>query len=132
MNGAVKLAVAYALKTALAALEPAAATQARVLTVAHLSALVRFLPLVPVSDLIALATGRGSYDNALDLAEAGASIVARAFPPVAITAVEVKLALEALQFLLDAAGVGPRPFKIQGGVPAAFPPGGGPGPYRGR
>ena len=88
---------------------------ARVLTAAHLGALPHFLTLIPISDLIALASGAGNVDDAFAVAEAGASIVARAFPPDAIAAEEVRLGLEALQFLLDAAGLGPSPFKITGG-----------------
>lgn len=85
------------------------------LTGAHLEALPRFLSMMPVADLVALASGAGNLDNAFAVAEAGASIVASAFPPTAITAGEVKLGLEALQFLLDVAGLGPSPFKITPG-----------------
>lgn len=113
MKAALRNALTAFLTKALGAL--ASPTGAPALTAAHLGALPRFLPLIPVSDLVALATGTGTLDDAFAVAEAGASIVARAFPPGAITAGEVKLGLEALQFLLDAAGLGPSPFKITGG-----------------
>jgi len=117
---AIRSALVGLLTKALGAL--ASPSGAPALTAAHLGALPRFLPLIPISDLVALATGAGSVDEAFHVAEAGASIVARAFPPGAITAEEVKLGLEALQFLLDAAGLGPSPFKITGGY---RPPTGG-------
>jgi hypothetical protein len=101
-------------------------------TAAHFNSLAKLIGGLPVADIVALIDGRGSLDSDLALAESAAALVGIAFPPGAITAGEVEFALEALQFLLDAAGLGADPFKIQGGVPAAFPPGGGPGPYRGR
>lgn len=81
----------------------------------HLSALGTMLGLLPVADLIAIAEGRASWDDVLDAAAHGADIVRIAFPPAAMTAEEVKLALEALRFILDAAGVGPTPFHIEPG-----------------
>ncbi len=102
------------------------------LSSAHFDALAKLLGGLPVGALIDLIEGRATVDSGLQLAESAAALVAAVFPPGAITAGEVELALEGLQFLLDAAGVGPNPFKIAGGIPAAFPPGGGPGPYRGR
>lgn len=92
----------------------------------------KLLALLPVTDILAVIEGRATVDTELDLAERAAGVVAAAFPPGAIAAGEVEMALKALQFLLDAAGVGPKPFRLKGGVPASFPPGGGPGPYRGR
>jgi hypothetical protein len=114
------------------ALLGAVAPQALTLTSGHYGALAKLLGGLPVGDLTNLFDGRATVDTDLDLAEQAAALVAVAFPPAAITAGEVELALEALQFLFDAAGLGAQPFKIEGGVPAAFPPGGGPGPYRGR
>jgi hypothetical protein len=102
------------------------------LTSARFTALAKLIGGLPVDDILAAIEGRGSIDTDLELAERVAALVGVAFPPGAITAGEVEGGLEALQFLLDAAGLGANPFKIQGGVPAAFPPGGGPGPYRGR
>ena len=87
------------------------------LSPSHCGALGSLLSLLPVNDLIALAEGNGSVDDVLDVAERGADLVRVAFPPAAIAAEEVKLGLEALQFLLDLAGVGPDPFKITGGYP---------------
>ena len=101
------------LTQALGALAPA--RNSRSLTAAHVGALPKFLSLIPVSELVALTTGNGTVDDALDVAEAGAALVARAFPPAAVTAEEVKLGLEALQFLLDFAGLGPSPFRLQPG-----------------
>jgi hypothetical protein len=99
---------------------------------ARFSALAKLIGGLPVADIVAAIEGRGSIDTDLELAERVAALVGVAFPPGAITAGEVEGGLEALQFLLDAAGLGANPFKIQGGVPLGFPPGGGPGPYRGR
>jgi hypothetical protein len=113
VNPKIHGALVRLLTQALGAIEPALA--ARSLTAAHVGALPTFLSLLPVSDLVALATGNGAVNNVLDVAEAGAALVARAFPPAAITAEEVKLGLEALQFLLDVAGLGPSPFKLQPG-----------------
>lgn len=113
MTPAVHGGLVRLLTRALGVLQPAPA--ARALTAAHVGALPTFLSLIPVSDLVALATGNGTVNNAFDVAEAGAALVARAFPPAAITAEEVKLGLEALQFLLDVAGLGPSPFTLQPG-----------------
>jgi hypothetical protein len=97
-----------------------------------LGPLGQMLSLIPVADLVALFEGRGTVDTDLDLAARAAKLVALAFPPGAMAAGDVALALEALRYVLDAAGVGPTPIHIEGGVPDAFPPGGGPGTYRGR
>ena len=113
MNPAIRRALVRLLTQVLGVVEPAPV--ARSFTAAHVGALPPFLSLIPVSDLVALATGSGTVDNMLDVAEAGAALVARAFPPAAITAGEVKLGLEALQFLLDVAGLGPSPFKLRPG-----------------
>ncbi len=104
----------------------------RTLSTAQFDALAKLLRGLPVGDLVNLIEGRATLDSSLTLAESAAALVAAVFPPGAITAGEVEFALEGLQFLLDAAGLGPNPFKIVGGIPPAFPPGGGPGPYRGR
>lgn len=115
MNAACRSLVIQVLTAGLSKLTGGGASVAPALTHAHLGALSPFLQLLPISDLLAFAEGQGTIDNTLDIAEAGASIVARAFPPAAITAEEVKLGLEALQLLLDAAGLGPSPFKIEPG-----------------
>ena len=99
-------------------------------TPAHLNALAKLIAGLPVADLAALLDGTATVDTALDLAQQATGLIAAAFPPAAITAGEIGMALQALQFLLDAAGAGADP--ATGGVPAAFPPGGGPGPDRGR
>ena len=111
MNAALRGALVRFLTKALGALSPAPPA----LTAAHVGALPRFLSLIPVSELVALATGDGTLNNALDVAEAGAALVARAFPPAAITAEEVRLGLQALQILLDLAGLGSVTFKIEPG-----------------
>jgi len=110
----------------------APANGSKTLSSAHFDALAKLLGGLPVGDLIDLIDGRATVDSGLDLAESAAALVAAVFPPGAITAGEVELALEGLQFLLDAAGVGANPFKIAGGIPVGFPPGVGPGPHRGR
>jgi hypothetical protein len=102
------------------------------LTGSHFQALARLAAGLPVAELVQLIEGRASVDVDIDLAERAAALFAAAFPAAAITAGEIELALTALKYLLDAAGVGGNPFVITGGVPAAFPPGGGPGSYRGR
>jgi hypothetical protein len=122
MTPALRSGIVTLLTKALGALSPSSPPVATALTAAHLGALPRFLTLIPISDLVALATGAGSVDDVLSVAEAGASIVARAFPPAAITAEEVKLGLEALQFLIDAADLGSSPFEI---TPGYRPPLGG-------
>lgn len=113
MKAAIRSACVRLLTQALGALEPP--RPPRSLTAAHVGALPGFLALIPVSDLVALARGKGTVNDALHVAEVGAEIIARAFPPGAIAAEEVKLGLEALQFLLDIAGIGPSPFKLQPG-----------------
>ena len=95
---------------------PAGATlTASTLTGDHLSALGTLLKLLPVNDLVAIMTGQATWDNVLDAAEQGAEIVRDAFPPAAITAEEVELALEALRFVLDLAQVGSSPVAIAPG-----------------
>lgn len=100
------------------------------LTPAHLGALATLLQLLPTGDLLALLSGRATVDAVVGIAEQAASIVKWAIPPAALPAEAAGMALQALQFLLDAVGVGDNP--VTGGIPEAFPPGGGPGPYRGR
>ena len=85
------------------------------LSASHLSSLGSLLGLLPTRDLVEIASGHATWDNVLDAAAHGADIVRAVFPPAAMTAIEVKLALEALRFILDAAGVGPTPFKIAPG-----------------
>jgi hypothetical protein len=84
-------------------------------TSGHYDALAKLIGGMPVSDLLALIDGRGTVDTDLALAEQAATLVAVAFPPAAITASEIKMALETLQFLLDAAGFGSSPIHITGG-----------------
>ena len=115
LSPALRRALVTLLTRALAAAAPPAAPASALLTATHLSALPRFLALIPTSDLIALATGKGDADELLSVAEAGAAIVARAFPPGAIAAEEVWLGLEALQLFIDAAGLGGTRVSIQGG-----------------
>jgi hypothetical protein len=105
------------LTATLRALGAAAAPDAAAasLSTSHLRSLGALLGLLPVRDLIEIANGRASWDNVLDAAAHGADIVRAVFPPSAMTATEVKLALEALRFVLDAAGVGPTPFTIAPG-----------------
>jgi hypothetical protein len=110
--------------------EPAPLPGAGDLTPAHLSALAALLQLLPTGDLIALLSGGATVDTVIGIAEQAASIVKWAIPPAALPAEAARMALQALQFLLDAVGVGANP--VTGGIPNAFPPGGGPGPYRGR
>lgn len=100
------------------------------LTPAHLNSLATLLQLLPIGDLIALLTGGATIDTVLSVAEQATSIVKWAIPPAALPAEVAGMALQALQCLLDAIGVGADP--VTGGIPPAFPPGGGPGPYRGR
>lgn len=85
------------------------------LSASHLNSLGTLLGLLPIQDLIEIASGRATWDNVLDAMAHGADVVRAVFPPAAMTATEVKLALEALRFVLDAAGVGPTPFKIEAG-----------------
>jgi hypothetical protein len=82
---------------------------------AHFAALGKLLGALPVADLLALIEGRASVSTALDLAEQAARIVAAAFPPAAITAREVEFGLEALHFVLGAAGLGVKPFRVTPG-----------------
>jgi len=100
------------------------------LTPANLGALAKIVQGFPTGDFLAIVNGTATVDSDLDLAQQVLGLVAAAFPPGALVAGEIGIALEALQFLLDAAGAGADP--VTGGVPAAFPPGGGPGPDRGR
>ena len=85
------------------------------LSASHLDSLGTLLGLLPIRDLIEIASGRATWDNVLDAMAQGADVVRAVFPPAAMTATEVKLALEALRFVLDAAGVGPTPFKLEPG-----------------
>ena len=125
MSPAIRNALVAFLTRMLGALAPSGGVNdpvASALTAAHLGALPRFLALIPIGDLIALANGTGNADNLLDVVEAGATVVARAFPPGAIAAGEVRLGLEALQILIDAAGLGSTPIHVTGGY---RPPTGG-------
>ena len=88
-----------------------------------LASLARIVSGFPISDVMDILSGTATVDTDLDLAQQVVGLVAAAFPPGALVAGEVGLALEALQFLLDAAGQGSLP--VTGGVPAAFPSGGG-------
>lgn len=99
------------------------ATRAAALTPAHFSALASLFNLLPIDDIVALINGAATVDNVLDLAQRAAEIVKVAFPPAAMTAGEVSLALEALKFILDASGVGPDPFVVTGGLPPSVNPG---------
>jgi hypothetical protein len=83
-----------------------------VVTGTKLGALSKFLTAFPLTDLIELIEGKATVDTVLDLDEKAASLIAAAFPPVAITAEEVGFALEALQYLLDKAGLGLKPIKV--------------------
>ena len=83
--------------------------------VAQLGPLGKLLALLPVADIVALIEQRATVDTTIDLAERVAGIVKIAFPPGALTAAEVGFALEALKFVLDAAGVGSSP--VRGGEP---------------
>ena len=85
------------------------------LTPAHLTALAKLVAGLPVADLGALLAGTATADTVLDLAEQAVGLVAAAFPPGALVAGEVGFALEALQFLLDGAGVGADPVTIEPG-----------------
>ena len=85
------------------------------LTPAHLTALAKLVAGLPVADLAALLDGTATIDTVLDLAEQATGLIAAAFPPGALIAGEVGFAIEALQFLLDAGGVGASPVK--GGEP---------------
>jgi hypothetical protein len=115
VSPALKLVVVRFLTAALRAVQADAKPVETALNSAHFVALRAFLPLLPIGDLIALVGGRGTVDNAIDVAQACANIVARAFPPAAIKAEEIWLALEALQFLADAAGVGKATIRIAPG-----------------
>lgn len=85
------------------------------LTPAHLTALAKLVAGLPFGDLAALLAGTATADTVLDLAEQATGLIAAAFPPGALVAGEVGFAIEALQFLLDAAGVGADPMTIEPG-----------------
>ncbi len=99
-------------------------------TPAHFNALGQLLSLLPVEDVIALVNGTATVNSGLDLLGQLVGVVQVAFPPAAMDATAVGYALALLKFLLDEAGVGEEPLQVTGGVPGAFPSGGGPGPYR--
>ena len=105
MNAAFQRVAAAFLAAALRKLGPAAVPAG----VAHLGPLGKLLALLPVEDIVALIEQRATLDTTLDLAERVAGIVKIAVPPAALTAAEVGFALEALKFVLDAAGVGSSP-----------------------
>ena len=90
-------------------------TAVSLLTPAHLTALAKLIAGLPFGDLAALLDGTATTDTVLDLAEQATALIGAAFPPGALVAGEVGFALEALQFLLDAAGVGASP--VTGGQP---------------
>jgi hypothetical protein len=108
--------------------EPALKT----LSAAHLDALGKVISGFPLDDVLKLVTNTATIDSDLDLADQAAGLVALAFPPGALVAGEAQMAVEALKFVLDAAGVGSAPIHVAPGVPSWFPPGGGPGQMRGR
>ncbi|MDE3176404.1 MAG: hypothetical protein KGM15_09920 [Pseudomonadota bacterium] len=119
LRGVVVAFLAVTLKALEPKTSPASAAnggeRATALSAPQLGSLGTLLGLLPVSDLIDIVSGHATWDNALDAAAHGADIVRAVFPPAAMTAQEVKLALEALRFILDAAGVGPTPFRIEPG-----------------
>ena len=93
----------------------APATAGPCVSPAHFEALGKLMGDLPIGALVQLFEGRSTFDSGLEIAERGAEIVAAAFPPAAITAREVEFGLEALRFLLNAAGIGPKPFRIAPG-----------------
>ena len=105
MNAAFQRVAAAFLTAALRKLGGAAVP----VDVAQLGPLGKLLALLPVEDIVALIEQRATVDTTLDLAERVAELVKIAFPPGALTAAEVGFALEALKFVLDAAGVGSSP-----------------------
>ena len=80
-----------------------------------LSALAKIVEGFPLADFLAILNGTATVDSDLDLAEQVVGLVAAAFPPGALVAGEIGIALQALQFLLDAAGKGGSP--ATGGQP---------------
>ncbi len=84
-------------------------------TLSDFQALAKVLSGLPADDLVALISGNGTVDTALDLAERAASLIAVAYPPGALAAEEAKFGLGLLQYLLDASGYGSSPVK--GGYP---------------
>ena len=84
-------------------------------TPAALSALAKIVEGFPLADFLAILNGTATVDSDLDLAEQVVGLVAAAFPPGALVAGEIGIALQALQFLLDAAGKGGSP--AAGGQP---------------
>ena len=84
-------------------------------TPAALGALAKIVEGFPLADFLAILNGTATVDTDLDLAEQVVGLVAIAFPPGASAAGEVGIALQALKFLLDAAGTGGSP--VTGGQP---------------
>ena len=85
------------------------------LTPTHLTALAKLVAGLPVADLAAVLSGTATTDTVLGLAEQATGLIAAAFPPGALIAGEIGLALSALQFLLDASGAGGN--IVTGGQP---------------
>jgi len=85
------------------------------LTPANLGALAKIVQGFPTGDFLAIVNGAATVDGDIDLAEQVLGLVAAAFPPGALVAGEIGIALEALQFLLDAAGKGSTPMTIEPG-----------------
>jgi len=102
------------------------------LSTPHFVALGKLLSGLPVSAILAIIANHATVDSDIDLAEKTAGLIAMAFPPGALVASDAQMAISALKFLIDAAGIGATPIHVSGGVPAWYPPGGGPGSFRGR
>jgi hypothetical protein len=98
------------------------------ITPAHISELVTILTNLPIGQLVALFEGGVTVDSLLSLLEQAVSVIGTVDPLVAIPAEGVVMGLQALQFLLDEAGVGTNP--ITGGEPPSVidDPGLGPTP----
>ena len=80
-----------------------------------LDALAKLISGLPIGELLDLIEGRATLDEGFDIAGAAVGLVAAAFPPSALAAGELAVALEALRYLFDAAGVGGRPIPIEPG-----------------
>ncbi len=92
-------------------------------TVLGLTALVQV-----IRPVLRIVDGQGSLEDDAKLANLVMDAIAYEFPQTAGAISAVELAEPVFFWLVGAIKGG----QITGGVPAAFPPGGGPGPYRSR
>jgi hypothetical protein len=100
------------------------------ITPAHLSVLATILANLPVGQIVALFSAPVTVDTVMAVVEQAIGLIGTVDPLIALPAEAIGMGVQALQVILDAAGVGSS--VITGGLPPSIPPGLGPTPWEGR